>query len=226
MKPPCEESKTGKKCKQGAHILCSCPREEKLPKLELLFIYKQRQKTGEIGGMQIGRPDFPESARQATYLVRKQAEEQGRQARAEKAAAEAQDNLRMRVQDEDFSKEVNDEADIVTETIEKSEHLKKRNTIDITSLASTALRYEVSSRAAAACATAYLGCLFRAGHLPSEAAYLAVDPSKIQRARDQVLSEATFSGLEQLEEQTPECLLFDSRIDDTMMRKHRGSMQG
>jgi hypothetical protein len=141
-----------------------------------------------------------------------------RQARAEKTAAEAQDNLCRRGQAEDFSKEVNDDADIVTETIEKSEHLKKRNTIDIASLASTALRYEVSSRAAAACATAYLGCLIRAEHLPPEAVYLAVDPSKIQRARDQVLSEATFSGLQQLEEQTPECLLFDSRIDNTKER--------
>jgi hypothetical protein len=78
VKPPCEESKAGKKCKQGAHISCSCPREEKLPKLELLFIYKQREKTEEIGGMHTGRPDFPESTRQATYLVRKQAEEQGK----------------------------------------------------------------------------------------------------------------------------------------------------
>ena len=67
-----------------------------------------------------------------------------------------------------------------------SDHLKKRNTVDVTGLAMTAMRYEVSNRQAAAITSAYIGDLIRAGILPQDAAYLAVDPDKIQRAKDRV----------------------------------------
>ena len=73
------------------------------------------------------------------------------------------------------------------------------------------MRYQVSNREAAA----YLGHLFRAGVFPPDAAYLAVDPAKVQRARDSLIADATCSGLEQLEEDKPNCLPFDSRIDAT-----------
>ena len=34
----------GKECKSGAHIDCSCPREMKIPVLELKFLHSQRNK--------------------------------------------------------------------------------------------------------------------------------------------------------------------------------------
>ena len=105
------------------------------------------------------------------------------------------------------------------ETINKNSKIPeieiKRNTVYISGLAITSLRYQVSNREAAACASAYLGDLIRAGVLPPDATYLAVDPAKVQRARDSLIAEATCSGLEQLEEDKPNCLLFDSRIDAT-----------
>ena len=65
--------------------------------------------------------------------------------------------------------------------------LKKRNTISVNTLASTAIRYEASSRTAAALATAYLGDLIKTGILPPEAASLAVDGAKVQRAKDNIM---------------------------------------
>jgi hypothetical protein len=102
-----------------------------------------------------------------------------------------------------------------TETLGTSEILKMRNTINIFGLASTGLRFQLSNRETAACASAYLGDLIAAGILPAEAAYLAVDPDKVQRARDRLMEEARDRGLEQCQEDNPHCILFYARIDQT-----------
>ena len=218
VNPPCTDPKTGRKCKQGAHITCTCPREERLPKLELLFIHKQREKIGDKGGMQIAAPDVPESKRQNALLARKEVEEESRKVASEKALAEAKELQERTLLElnETLEEVLINNEDLVTNKTSKI--MKKRNTVDISGLASTALRYEVSNREAAACATAYLGDLIKAGILPPDAAYLVVDPDKVQRARDSLIGEATFSGHEQLEEKKPNCLLFDSRIDNTRVR--------
>ena len=203
---------TRKKCKKGVHIIFTCSTEEKLPKLELLFIHSQREKTGDKGGMRIGNQDFPESHRQDAYMKRKHAEDQGIYT-AKKTAAEYKkllEEVPSRI--EEGPEDVYVESELNTG---KDLPIKKRNTLDITGLASTALRFEVSNREAAACATAFLGDLIKGGHLSPEAAYLAVDPAKVQRARDALIVKATSSGLEDLEEDKPHCLLFDARIDST-----------
>ena len=205
VNPPCMDPHTGKKCKQGAHISCTCPKKEKLPKLELLFIHSQREKTGDKGGMRIGNQDFPESHRQDAYMKRKHAEDQGTYT-AKKTAAEYKkllEEVPSRI--EEGPEDVYVESELNTG---KDLPIKKRNTLDITGLASTALRFEVSNREATACATAFLGDLIKGGHISPEAAYLAVDPAKVQRARDALIVKATFSRLEDLEQDKSHCLLF------------------
>ena len=87
-------------------------------------------------------------------------------------------------EEEDINVQMEDESNVELGEPEKelvdTNKSKKNNTMDISGLAQTALRFEVSNREAAACATAYLGDLIRAGHLPPDATYLAVDPNKIQ----------------------------------------------
>ena len=53
----CEEVSCQGNCKCGAHIVCHCPLEMKLPKMELGFILSQRRKTGDYGDLQIGHVD-------------------------------------------------------------------------------------------------------------------------------------------------------------------------
>ena len=53
-----------------------CPREQKLPELDLLFFHIQRQKIGEKGVLFISTPDFEESKRQEKKLSRKDLEEE------------------------------------------------------------------------------------------------------------------------------------------------------
>ena len=144
VKPPCLDPRTGEKCVQEAHITCTCVREERLPGMELLFIHKQRQKVGEVGGMQIGAPDYPESHRQTKYQDINMLGEQRKKARLDKSAAEA-----LELEERTRSERIEETPTEVHKDDEKhsndsnSKYLSKRNTISITGLASTALRYEV-----------------------------------------------------------------------------------
>lgn len=59
----CSEVSCQKQCVGGVHIECKCPREVKIPPLELAFIKAQREKTGKHSTLQIGQVDVSESAR-------------------------------------------------------------------------------------------------------------------------------------------------------------------
>ena len=58
------------------HINCKCPRESKIPKLDLLFIKDQRAKIGTKGDMQMALGDQKETKRQIVALKRKAKEEE------------------------------------------------------------------------------------------------------------------------------------------------------
>ena len=90
--------------------------------------------------MQIAALDKPESKRQNALLARKQAEEISEKKAAEKAAEEAEKMNEMTMMEfEETSEEVHVEIeDSTKDTILNV--MKKRNTVDITGLASTALR--------------------------------------------------------------------------------------
>ena len=54
-----------KECQVGAHITCTCPREVKLPVLELLFMKTQQDKVGAKGAMRLS--DVVDSKEQKRY---------------------------------------------------------------------------------------------------------------------------------------------------------------
>ena len=58
----------------GYHINCSCPRPQKLPTLELEWIFYERQKKGEKSGMMMSTNDRVETERQQKAMKRKQNE--------------------------------------------------------------------------------------------------------------------------------------------------------
>ena len=61
-------------CKREIHINCACPKEKKIPLIEIAFIKGQRDKTGFVGPHQMGLPDFPEHHRQVKQQTRQEAE--------------------------------------------------------------------------------------------------------------------------------------------------------
>ena len=63
-------------CLQGAHSICSCPRLNKIPPLELPFIKDQREKVGR-GKLSIAGVDQGETNRLQGLIDRKEKEEAG-----------------------------------------------------------------------------------------------------------------------------------------------------
>ncbi|KAG7163291.1 hypothetical protein Hamer_G004410 [Homarus americanus] len=59
----CSESNSGKR-ENNSHIDCGCPREKKIPVLELEFIKAQRTKAEGQGSMQMGSIDYSETKKQ------------------------------------------------------------------------------------------------------------------------------------------------------------------
>ena len=56
-------------CSNKAHITCDCPLENKIPKLELAWVYYQRIKTSEISQTQITSLDKKETKREERKLT-------------------------------------------------------------------------------------------------------------------------------------------------------------
>ena len=80
-------------CKDNVHIKCVCPKERKLPVLELRFLKSQRDKVGSIGQLQIGNPDIPVTKKQQEALERKEKDkicEEKRKVRIEEARRKEQ----------------------------------------------------------------------------------------------------------------------------------------
>ena len=74
----CQGPKATPPCNLGAHLpSCSCPREKKIPQIELQFVKSQREKKSEKDGMQMSLEDFKEDARQNKAASRKEKEKQG-----------------------------------------------------------------------------------------------------------------------------------------------------
>ena len=216
----------GKACKSKFHITCHCAREEKLPLLELGFILSQRSKISEKGGMQITRQaDIAESNRQKKALQRKELLEM-RQNSKESKEASKEAALKERADeyhDDQFGDEnanvahIDIDMDLCNDT--SLGLVSKRNMLDISQTAQTAIRYETGSREAAALVSSFLGDLIRAGIVDKDMAYLAVDQSKMQRAKDMVMTNSREKGEAVTKEDKIKCVMFDSRIDHTLVKR-------
>ena len=105
------------------------------------------------------------------------------------------------------------------QTVREQDTEAKRNTMDISRTAQTSMRYELSVRSTAAVTTAYLCDLIEAGELSPRKSYLALDSSKVRRARDKVLAEASKEGETLTKEDSVRNIMLDSRIDATKVRQ-------
>ena len=71
----CSEFSCSDSCNAKVHINCSCPKENRIPELEVEFLNDQRRKSGSKGKLMIAGRDKVETARQQKLLLRKQKEE-------------------------------------------------------------------------------------------------------------------------------------------------------
>lgn len=242
---PDSKCKTPKKCKVGAHIDCSCVLANKVPVIDLLWLHCQRSKVGEKSVMQMGMCDKKETMRQVKALKRKAGEAEAdlkqktKQEAIDNELQERRDQGVVIADEEDVlvfdntdsmeahrgkrgcSKEelvswllrdrLGDLAPLVTRYLVKAQ----RSYMAVSHTAAASLRYDVSSAAAAAVATGYLKDLIAAGHLPADKAYLALDPSKVRRGREKVMSGAKIKEEKKAKEEDIVGIGYDGRKDMT-----------
>ena len=89
----------------------------------------------------------------------------------------------------------------------------KRNMMPVPNTAKASLRCGVSAAATATIATEFLKDLITAGVLEPKMAYLACDPSKLERARKQVMAQATEMDKQAYAHEKIEGLSYDGRKD-------------
>ena len=75
-------------CSLGAHIFCKCQHDQKVPKLELQWLYCQRQKMGEKSSLQMSVNYSKESKRKRTGIKRKM-EDLKRQLKSQKISEDS-----------------------------------------------------------------------------------------------------------------------------------------
>ena len=168
-KPDCNPAH----CHGGAHITCSCLRQDKIPSMELMFILDQRQKVGLTGGdMQMGNADKVEARRQADQEKRKLKKLADQKTLPANPVQVSSETI---VEENDF--EMEDDQDFHVKTKLKSQ----QNRTELTFYIAEVSRYGVSDRAAAAL---YNAALKTVDLINDDNTKLVVDQSKIRRARD------------------------------------------
>ena len=160
-------------CQYGAHISCSCPQKQKIPLLELRWLYYQRQKVGEKSQFQMALKDIAETQKNIRAVKRKMAEIE------RKAKSKKVDEAIILESSSEKSSNSNDSAE---------NHPSKSNynrDFQIINTAAASIRFGVSQRATAAITFGFLQDLVGAGYLTEEDMnQLTCDPKKIFRAKN------------------------------------------
>ena len=205
----CEENSCESGCSQGAHIICTCPRECKIPVLELLFIKDQRSKV-KRGSIIIGGIDKTETARLKKKSVRLEKEENNLRNTMEKQEAE-QSHMQGLV-DLDLLLEASDqecdEHEEEAECVGGESSSSSQNRLDLTNLAQESLRTGASVRMTASLATALLIDLKM---VTKEDSSLIIDTQKVQRAREKVMRTERIEANEEFSETELSCIFYDAR---------------
>jgi hypothetical protein len=208
----CEEVSCEGNCKSGPHMVCHCPPEKKLPKLELGFILAQRSKTGDYGALQIGHVDTTESKKMKRSAARKE-EDAKRVSNIQEDKQDGGDEVEVSL---DESVGVESSTDDIMEFIEpqiaEPNEKSERNMTNVEKVALAAIRYNIGDRPTAAIATATLECV---NIVSKEDKSQVIDHHKIARAKSKVMEKIKDAG-ERLDiEDTITCMFFDGRKDKT-----------
>lgn len=158
----CKQWKECEECAQGAHISCSCLRAERIPLLELRFIIAQKEKMGEKGAMMMATTvDMKEQKKKEKQESMKGLKMKRVESKKDKEKKEQQELETRKVEEQE--NEEDDETLQKIDTLQEteavyrhleapdapqesvSEYSKIRNMMDVSGLASTAIRYGVSS---------------------------------------------------------------------------------
>ena len=160
----------------SVHLNCDCARESKIPKLDLPYIKDQREKKGTKGHMQMALGDAEETGRQLKATKRKEVEVKRHEEKEakkkreeeelhERMAQELEETIEEEMKEQENSilneeerTEMEVDATFQNERIERQIRSKthSQNRTPLPRVAQSAIRYDVSRRAAAAISTSTL----------------------------------------------------------------------
>lgn len=191
-------------CQYGAHISCSCPQKQKIPLLELRWLYYQRQKVGEKSQFQMALKDIAETQKNIRAVKRKMAEIE------RKAKSKKVDEAIILESSSEKSSNSNDSAE---------NHPSKSNynrDFQIINTAAASIRFGVSQRATAAITFGFLQDLVGAGYLTEEDMnQLTCDPKKIFRAKKCMMTSTQEAEKARVLNDEIQGIFFDGRDDMT-----------
>lgn len=195
-------------CKFKAHTTCTCQKTCKLPKIELAFIKAQREKDGGKSTLTISGIDFKETRRMNKSLKRKIGDH------GSTSTYSPVTNDLQAADDEMITSSSEKGND--SETDDTNAH-KMYNRMNVQQTALATVRYGVSAAATAAIATA---ALVDAKVIEENDTHLAVDRSKIQRAKDKIMTELRSKRDTGISERNIKCIVFDGKKTETKIMKY------
>ena len=210
----CSDSRECEGCQNKAHVSCSCPKERKIPFMELAFLLAQRQKTGELSQQQIAGADRKETKRQESIMKRKLVEERKKEAEKKRQQEEEQSQSGSL---EEMEAEMPEDPS--TQAVDNASS-SRRNTVSIPNTALASIRFGASARATAVIASSYVIDLMESGEISKEKSYLMVDANKVLRAKDYVMRTQQAHDDARSQEGAVICIFFDGRKDDTKVMRY------
>ena len=211
-------------CSAGAHISCSCPRLQKIPNLELKWLYYQRQKVGEKSQLQISRNDSIETKRKIK-VCKRQIEEMERNFKFQRLDS---DGLLVPINENsngsllnnavifENSSEISSNSNDSTPNQQNLDVSNRNRDFKVINTAAASIRYGVSQRATAAITSGFLQDLVAAGYISEEEIKLITcDPKKIFRAKQTMMKSTQDSENERVLNDDIKGIFFDGREDKT-----------
>lgn len=209
----CEKSFDTCSCLNPILVDCTCPKERKVPPLEIKFLYAQRHlRLGKIGPI-----DAKESQKLTLRLQRK-----GRQPKQTSLPGPSSCNIDPETETTFENNNGKDDPDFQFPRFSSSQAdcLKtKQMRLSLSATALTSDRFGVSDRATAAIASSVLKDV---GLVTDSNTSLIVDRSKIRREKEKCRAKLITSDKVTGQINDLMCVYFDGRMDDTLVLIEKG----
>ena len=215
-------------CEPAAHIKCKCSSENKIPELELAFVYDQRKRQGNKGNMQMGGLDKKVTADMQEALELKVIEdnENNNSTTNIPLVTEAAKDL---IDGEDLAEDIDDEEDDSDDeeddsddefvpTMPKNKETSQtpshnQNRMSLKNLSRECMRWGISPKAGAAIANA---AYIDAEVVTKENQKNVIDKNKLKRQMAKYQEELRTKQMAELRQNPPEGIYFDGKKDNTL----------
>ena len=224
----CGDSGDCEGCEAGAHIICGCDDDQKIPEVEIMYVLDQRSRiAGSKGKFQMGGKDKKEIERMEELeadeielldkknkkeeAIEKLKEKEKKRLESEKVLTSSElSNAFLEIDPENnlFEDDNSDDNDFIP-----SQTKPRQNRQDWRNLAMICDRYGVSSRAGAAIANA---ALTDAGVISADNQINVIDKNKLRREVDKYREERKVADHESLVQAQGEAYYFDGKKDSTL----------